>query len=126
MLNIKIKELRNQSGLTQAGLAKKLNVSQQTIGSWEVGRAEPNSDALNRLADLFNVTTDYLLGRNQTPEWAAKEDSLELDKILESNVGMAYGDEKEITKEDREQINDLIAGYFWSKKQREARKKNEG
>ncbi|EPH96514.1 DNA-binding helix-turn-helix protein [Enterococcus faecalis 13-SD-W-01] len=62
MLKDRLKELRTQKKLTQAELAKKLSVSQQTIGSWEVGRAEPNSETLALLADLFNVSTDYLLG----------------------------------------------------------------
>lgn len=54
MLKDRIKELRKQHGWTQAELAKKMSVSQQTIGSWEVGRAEPNSEALTKLAHLFN------------------------------------------------------------------------
>ena len=45
MFKSRLKELRASRKWTQSDLAKKLNVSQQTIGSWEVGRAEPNSDA---------------------------------------------------------------------------------
>ena len=46
-----------------------------------------------------------------TPEWASKDEVIELDKILKSNPGMTYGSEI-MTDEDREQINDLIASYF--------------
>ena len=112
MLKDKIKELRKQHGWTQAELAKKLSVSQQTIGSWEVGRAEPNSDALTKLAQLFNVTTDYLLGRNQTPEWADENDLVELDKMLDSNVNMAYGGET-LTDEEKQRVKDVLTGLFW-------------
>lgn len=62
MLNDRIKEYRKQNNWTQAELAKKINVSQQTIGSWEVGRAEPNSDSLKELASLFGISVDALLG----------------------------------------------------------------
>lgn len=48
---------------------------------------------------------------------------IELDKILKSNPGMTYGSEI-MTDDDREQINDLIASYFWVKKQKEARNKD--
>lgn len=61
MLNTRIKELRKSVGWTQRELATRMNVSQQTIGSWEVGRAEPNTEALKKLAELFGVTVDYLI-----------------------------------------------------------------
>ncbi|MGM0215023.1 helix-turn-helix transcriptional regulator [Enterococcus sp. AZ109] len=125
MLKERLKELRKLNGWTQADLSKKVSVSQQTIGSWEVGRAEPNYDTLTQLAELFGVTTDYLLGKNQAPKWATKEEVIELDKILQSNVGMAYGDEGPMTDEDREQINDLIASYYWRKKQKKLKSKNQ-
>lgn len=63
MLKDKIKEYRSYNGWTQAELAKKINVSQQTIGSWEVGRAEPNSEALKTLSTLFGISVDQLLGQ---------------------------------------------------------------
>ncbi|MFB5518874.1 helix-turn-helix transcriptional regulator [Enterococcus casseliflavus] len=62
MLKDRLKELRASRKMTQVDLAKKLNVSQQTIGSWEVGRAEPSSEALTKIAALFETTVDYLLG----------------------------------------------------------------
>lgn len=61
MLKERIKELRKRKKWTQAELAKRINVSQQTVASWEVGRAEPNSEFLIILANLFDVTLDYLL-----------------------------------------------------------------
>lgn len=63
MLKDKIKEYRKYNGWTQAELAKKINVSQQTVGSWEVGRAEPNSEALKTLSNLFEISVDHLLGQ---------------------------------------------------------------
>ena len=50
--------------ISQKDFAKRLGVSQQTVASWEVGRTEPANDALKNIADYFNVTTDYLLGRD--------------------------------------------------------------
>ena len=112
MLKDRIKELRKQHGWTQAELAKKMSVSQQTIGSWEVGRAEPNSEALTKLAHLFNVSTDYLLSNHKTPEWATKEDIIELDKMLDSNVNMAYGGET-LTDEEKQRVKGVLTGLFW-------------
>lgn len=69
-----IKELRRNKNLNQVELAKKLNVSQQTVGAWETGRSIPGSDTLDVLADFFNVSTDYLLGRN-TPKVSSNDDT---------------------------------------------------
>lgn len=121
----RIAALRKKLDLNQAQLAEKLNVSSSTIAMWETNNRAIKDEDLSSLADFFNVTTDYLLGRNKTPEWASKEEILELDKILSSNVGMAYGDEGPMTKEDREAIDDLIASYFWRKKQKKLKSKKQ-
>ena len=52
-----------EQGYTQVSLAQKLNVSKQAVSNWENGNIQPSRDMLIRLADLFSVTTDYLLGR---------------------------------------------------------------
>lgn len=123
MFHIKIKELRNEKKLTQQEVSDYLGITRPAYTAYESGKRQPDFETLQKLATLFNVTTDFLLGRNHTPEWANKEEVMELDKILKSNPGMTYGSEI-MTDEDREQINDLIASYFWVKKQKEARNKD--
>ena len=60
----RLKDLRIARQISQKDFAKRLGVSQQTVASWEVGRTEPANDALKNIADYFNVSTDYLLGRD--------------------------------------------------------------
>ena len=63
------RELRKQKGLTQIELAKMVNVQQTTVSKWEVGRAVPDYPVLLKLAELYGVSVDYLLGREAiTPE----------------------------------------------------------
>ncbi len=62
MFKERLKELREGKGLSQKALANILSVSQGTIGNWESGIREPNFDMVQKLADYFQVTTDYLLG----------------------------------------------------------------
>ena len=59
----RLKELRLDKGLKQSELANILMTTQATIGKYERGDLEPNLDFLKRLADFFEVSTDYLLGR---------------------------------------------------------------
>ena len=56
---MRLRELRNKSGLTQKKIASKLGVSSQTILNWENGIHEPNTNQLIQLADMFNVSVDY-------------------------------------------------------------------
>ena len=58
-----IHDLRKEKRVSQTELAKMVHVSQATVTAWETGKAEPSSSALNSLANYFNVSSDYLLGR---------------------------------------------------------------
>lgn len=58
-----IKTLRTKRNITQVDLAKKINVKQETISAYESGKAQPSADALVKIADYLNTSTDYLLGR---------------------------------------------------------------
>ena len=62
-----LKSLRNSRGLSQNEVAEALNVTRQTISSYETGRTEPDSETLKRLADLYNSDIyDVLYGENRT------------------------------------------------------------
>ena len=67
MLGSRITELRSACGWTQVDLAKRLGVAKQTVSNWENEKIQPSIEMLVRLAKLFNVTTDYLLGLEHTP-----------------------------------------------------------
>ncbi len=56
-------ELRQESGLSQEKLAKQLNISRSALSLYELGLRSPDYETLQKFADFFNVTTDYLLGR---------------------------------------------------------------
>ena len=62
MLGQRIGELRNAFGWSQVDLAKRLGVAKQTVSNWENENIQPSVEMLVRLAKLFGVTTDYLLG----------------------------------------------------------------
>lgn len=66
MIGNTIRELRKEKKMSQSELGKLIGVSQTTVTAWETGRAEPSSTFVSKLADLFNVSTDYLLGRSDS------------------------------------------------------------
>lgn len=61
-----IRYLRQKNQLTQVELAAKMNVKQNTLSAWETGRSTPELGSAIRLADFFEVSLDYLLGRSST------------------------------------------------------------
>lgn len=64
MFSEQLRRLRRENGLTQNELGKRLNVSNGTIAMWETGKRQPDLSTLQKLAEFFNVTVDYLMGRD--------------------------------------------------------------
>ena len=62
-----LKRLRQENGISQQQLADIIMVSQQSINKYENHRVEPDIDTLIKMADYFNVTVDFLIGRTETP-----------------------------------------------------------
>lgn len=62
MLNERIRELRNSRGISQIQLASKLGVTKQSISNWENDNILPSIEMLVKIANFFEVSTDYLLG----------------------------------------------------------------
>ena len=67
MLGDRISELRSMRSWSQVTLAKRLGVTKQAVSNWENGNIQPSIEMLLRLARLFGVPTDYLLGLENTP-----------------------------------------------------------
>lgn len=61
MFALRLKELRENKGLSQKQLANKLDVSQSTVGMWESKKREPNFSTTEKIANFFGVSIDYLL-----------------------------------------------------------------
>lgn len=67
ILGSRLKELRELKGLRQEDIANEFSYGKSTVSQWESGRNEPEYEILVKLAKYFNVTTDYLLGKTNSP-----------------------------------------------------------
>lgn len=61
----KLRALRTQAGKSQEALAKELGISRSCLANYETGNRQPDQEMLLRIADTFNVLTDYLIGRDE-------------------------------------------------------------
>lgn len=73
-----IKDIRTRKGLTQAEVASALGVSSVVYSRYETGSRQPSIDILIQLADIFGVTVDYLLGRQEIEDSTLSEYELSL------------------------------------------------
>lgn len=98
----RIRELANQKGLSLPALEAELGFGNGTIVKWD--KASPNSDKLAKVADYFNVSLDYLLGRDSARS-AVDDDPDENYTILSRNA-------KKLSPENRKQLLDMARIMF--------------
>lgn len=92
----RLKTLREQVKLTQTQVAKKLNISQQAYASWERGVKKPTQENLVKIAQVLNVSVDYLVGNSEE-----KSDDLDnIELLFRMNSKGMTEEEKEIFKKE--------------------------
>ena len=83
MVSERIKNLRMSNDMTQTDLAKKLNITRSSVNAWELGISTPSTTYLVELAQLFHVSTDYLLG-------LSSQATLDISNLTEKEVQLVY------------------------------------
>lgn len=104
MSKINLKRLRENANLTQSELAERVGLKRYSISDWENERTEPDIESIKRLAHFFNVSTDYLLGRSDTPNEAKEED-------LDDYKFALYGEVRDLTPAEKDEILRLVKFY---------------
>lgn len=89
----KLQALREEKGWSKTYVSKMIGLSNmQTYANWEYGRTEPDFQMTSKLASLFDVSTDYLLGHNQSDS-STKDVDLKKDPVVLSYGGKPVSDE---------------------------------
>lgn len=107
MIQERIKTLRLEAKLTQKQIAEKLGISIAYYSQWEVGKRTPASKNLQKLADIYNVSTDYLLGNTDEKKSTKVEEDLE--KSLDTFKSF---DGKPMSDHDRNVIRKILRNMF--------------
>lgn len=84
MLKDRLKFERNKKKISQRELGDCIGVSQQTIGSWETGRTQPDQESLKQLSQFFNVSLDYLMGESNI-----RNASTKISSAIENDTELA-------------------------------------
>ncbi|UQX52314.1 helix-turn-helix transcriptional regulator [Cytobacillus pseudoceanisediminis] len=127
MLGARLKKLRAEKKLTQRQLADKINVTHVSISGYENGNRSPDTETLEKLADFFEVSVDYLLGRSSISKGSDLDETF--DSLAEiTRLVKEYGIEqigffdieewKKLTPEDVEDIRNHFEWVAHKAKQR--------
>lgn len=107
-------DLRESNKMSQSELGRRANLDNSVISKIEAGTRKVSADELKRLSDIFNVTTDHLLGNNQAPEWATEKDTIDLGNFLNDNAKFAYNGSS-LTNEEKEKLRIALTQIFWKR-----------
>lgn len=103
----RLKELRLNRGWAQDDTALKLGITPATLSRFETGKRQPDPSTLVLLADTFDVTVDYLLGRVEDPRNTLNS---YIDQVSKTNklIGMHFSEE-ELNSLDQEKIDKIVS-----------------
>jgi len=116
MFNIILKELREDKGLTRKEVAKHLDIHESTYGKYELGHLKPSLEMIEKVADFFDVSIDYLIGRTEqvtTDKLTPNNNNLtntNTEELLLTEIKKMLG--REPTEEELKKILDISKVFF--------------
>ncbi|MCH4172600.1 MAG: helix-turn-helix domain-containing protein [Lactobacillus sp.] len=113
----RVKSLADKQGISIVELEEKLDFGKNSLYAWK--KKVPNGANLEKVADFFNVSTDYLLGRKSP----GVDDKINVDDIIENNRRLFYK-HVELPEEDSDFINSFLRTYLESKEGQDRLRKN--
>ncbi len=105
-----LKELRKKKGLSQVELAEKLGFSKSLIGLYETGDRKPSFEALEAIADFFNISTDYLMGKDDKSVYYLDPEAAEMAQQIYDNpeLRILFDASRKVSKEDLQFVVDMV------------------
>lgn len=114
----RIENLREKEKITQKNLAVKLGIARTTYSGYENGAREPDLETLKKIADYFEVSTDFLVGRTDDPHMYFSDEYKKLHNMIDLNkpedikkVKLTYKD-MELTNEEKLDFLAIAQGIF--------------
>ena len=108
-----IKKIAKQRGMSLAELNDKAGLKTNIIYSWK--NKNPSAEKLQAVANVLGVTTDYLLGKNDTPDWANEKDTHDLKEFLEANEDSMTFEGEGLTEVEKEKLKIAMTQIFWDR-----------
>ncbi|MBF7137993.1 helix-turn-helix domain-containing protein [Pediococcus pentosaceus] len=109
----RIKKISKERGWSLQKVAEKAGIGINSIYRWNT--KTPSTASLQAVAKVLGVSVDYLLGKNETPDWANEKDTTDLKRFLEDNDGsFTYGGDN-LTEDEKEKLRIAMTQIFWDR-----------
>lgn len=103
------KKLMDRNETNQTELAKYVGYTPQTVSKWYTGKTEPDSKTLKKIANYFNVSTDYLLGNNESVD-TIDEEQKEIDMLCKLLIKNGFMKENEdLTNKELDKLMKFVS-----------------
>ena len=106
----RLRELRQNKGLSQSQLADALNISKSAISMYELGKREPDLETLEGIADFFNVDINYLLGKEDGSMYYLDPEAAEIAQEVQSRpeLKILFDASRKVSAGDLELVINMI------------------
>nr|WP_164671143.1 helix-turn-helix transcriptional regulator [Virgibacillus doumboii] len=111
MFGKRVKYLRNKRGISQERVADAIGISRARYAHYENNRVEPDLDLIRKIADYYDVTTDYLMGRTENTEFNKENDKTKIIYKIATefpDADLMFNDLANMTAEQLEDVYDYI------------------
>ena len=109
----RVKDLVGEKKITIAELERNVGISSGQIRKWD--ESKPGIEKVAIVAKYLDVSTDYLIGLTNVPQWVTPQDVLDIGRALQLNSTIVAYDGIELTDEEKEQVDSFIRGVLWKR-----------
>lgn len=111
-----VRYLAASRGMTLPEYAKRIGLSRTTLYKWD--RHMPSATVLDQIAKDFDVSIEFLIDSTNVPEFAPKDGTIDLKRLVDSEFDISYAGEK-LDYLERQRVKDVLMSVFYEKEQRE-------
>jgi len=102
-----LKKLREKQDLTRKDVAQYLDIHESTYGKYELGHREPSIEIIKKLAELFNISTDYLLGKTNKTDTEKEKKLIIPNDLKDIKVAFHHGEDG-LTQDEVDKIAEYV------------------
>lgn len=123
MYGKRLRDLRKSHNLTTTEVGKKIHLAQSSYAAYETETRKPSLDKLELLANLYNVSTDYIIGLTDNPNPVMNQELLDMQELLKNKK--LHWNGRPLKEEELEPIRKLLEMVVWDRLPQKIKQKDE-
>ncbi|RJS59177.1 hypothetical protein CJ483_03100 [Bacillus sp. PK3_68] len=103
----RLKKLRNERGISQQEFADRLKINRSTYARYELGKTQPDFETLQKIADYYSVTIDFILGRSDNTNTQTNDEKEMKEFFSNPKLNLFFKEMKESPEEQLEELREI-------------------